>query len=66
MELTINGELKRFDDGTTLSEIINRLGIAEKVMAAAVNMKVVKKDKWGSYRPKDGDKIELLHFVGGG
>ena len=66
MKLTINGEEKRFEEGSTLAQIIEKLGIADKVMAAAVNMEVVKKERWDTFKPKDGDKIELLHFVGGG
>jgi len=66
MKIVVNGEEKTFDDGITLADIIEKLGIADKVMAAAVNMEVVKKDGWSSFVPKEGDKIELLHFVGGG
>ena len=66
MKIVVNGEKKEFEEGITLAQIIEKLGIADKVMAAAVNMEVVKKDQWHSYRPKEGDKIELLHFVGGG
>lgn len=66
MKIVVNGEEKNFENGLSLAEIIERLGIADKVMAAAVNMEVVKKDQWSSFRPKEGDKIELLHFVGGG
>ncbi len=66
MKLIVNGEEKIFDEAVTLARIIEKLGIGDKVMAAAVNMEVVKKEQWNSYRPKEGDKIELLHFVGGG
>ena len=66
MKVIVNGEERVFDDGTTLAQIIEKLGIADKVMAAAVNMEVVKKERWESFCPKEGDKIELLHFVGGG
>ncbi|WP_457594905.1 sulfur carrier protein ThiS [Hydrogenimonas sp.] len=66
MRVTVNGEEKRFEEGTTLQKIMEELGIVEKVMAAAVNMEVVKKEKWSSFSPKEGDRIELLHFVGGG
>ncbi|WP_300365553.1 sulfur carrier protein ThiS [Hydrogenimonas sp.] len=66
MRVIVNGEEKQFEDGITLAKLIEELGIAEKVMAAAVNMEVVKKDQWDRFVPKEGDKIELLHFVGGG
>ena len=66
MELIINGENKSFDDTFSLQQIITDLQIEDKVMAAAVNMDIVKKDNWKDFTPKNGDKIELLQFVGGG
>ncbi|MDD2895610.1 MAG: sulfur carrier protein ThiS [Aliarcobacter sp.] len=66
MTLIINGETKEFSDSLTLQNIITDLQIENKVMAAAVNMNIVKKDDWNSFIPKNDDKIELLQFVGGG
>lgn len=66
MELIINGENKSFDDSFSLQQIITNLQIEDKVMAAAVNMNIVKKDNWEDFIPKNNDKIELLQFVGGG
>ncbi|MGM0623659.1 MAG: sulfur carrier protein ThiS [Campylobacterota bacterium] len=66
MKLIVNEIEKEFDRGITLSRLIEELQISDKVMALAVNMEVVKKDRWQSYTPKDGDEIELLNFVGGG
>lgn len=66
MKLIINGEDKVFEEGNSLKNIIASLQAEEKVMAAAVNMDIVKKDEWINYFPKENDKIELLQFVGGG
>lgn len=66
MKLVINGEDKTFIDSSSLKDIIVSLKIEDKVMAAAVNMDIVKKDDWDNFIPKDADKIELLQFVGGG
>ena len=66
MQIIINGEDKQFDDNFSLQEIITSLKIEDKVMAAAINMEIVKKDDWKTYIPKDNDKLELLQFVGGG
>lgn len=66
MKITINGEERECSEGATLALLINDLGIKVKVMAAAVNMNVVKKADWESYLLSDEDKVELLHFVGGG
>ncbi|MDD2640585.1 MAG: sulfur carrier protein ThiS [Sulfurimonadaceae bacterium] len=66
MQLIINGETKEFDEGTSLQSVITALQIEDKVMAAAVNMQIVKKDDWSNFRLNDSDKLELLQFVGGG
>ena len=66
MTLIINGETKEFSDGFSLQNIITDLQIDSKVMAAAVNMNIIKKDDWNKFIPKNDDKIELLQFVGGG
>lgn len=66
MNITVNGDVRECAKETTLASLINDLGIKVKVMAAAVNMEVVKKDDWKNYMIKEDDRIELLHFVGGG
>jgi len=66
MKLIINGQSKEFMDNLTLQEIIDNLQITNKVMAAAVNMEIIKKDTWSAFKPKENDIIELLNFVGGG
>ena len=66
MKLTINGEVREFAEGITLQNALNELSLDGKVMAAAVNMEIVKQDAWNEYSLKDGDKLELLDFVGGG
>ncbi|WP_044417163.1 sulfur carrier protein ThiS [Halarcobacter anaerophilus] len=66
MNLIVNGEEKNFEKDSTLEEIIHELKIEEKVMAAAVNMEIVKKDEWNSFVVRENDKLELLQFVGGG
>lgn len=66
MFVKVNGESREFQEGTTLYDVIHLLGLQERVMAAAVNMQIVKQDGWNSAVLNDGDTIELLDFVGGG
>ena len=66
MNIIVNGETRKFKNESTLLEILNELSLESKVMAAAVNMEIVKQDSWNSYKLNDGDKLELLDFVGGG
>jgi sulfur carrier protein len=64
--LIINGEKKEFHVNATLAEVLKELSLEGKVMAAAVNMDIVKQDNWATHSLCDGDKLELLDFVGGG
>ena len=66
MNIMLNGEQREFEEGITLGALIQKEGVSEKVMAAAVNMQIVKKEDWNSRKLEQGDKIELLQFVGGG
>lgn len=66
MQVKVNGEIREMAEGTTLQELIRSLGLEAKVMAAAVNMQIVKQDVWNSAVLHEGDAVELLDFVGGG
>lgn len=65
MQLIINGE-RRECKSQTIQMLLEEIGIEEKVMAAAVNMNVVKKEQWATFIISENDKIEFLQFVGGG
>ena len=66
MNIIVNGQDKDCSEGTTIEELLKVLGLEGKVMAAAINMDIVKQDSWNTHRLNDGDKLELLDFVGGG
>jgi sulfur carrier protein len=66
MKIIINGEIREFKQGITLKEVLKELSLDDKVMAAALNMEIVKQDNWESCVLKENDKLELLDFVGGG
>jgi len=66
IEVIVNGETKAYSQEITLLEMMKELNIVDKVMAAAVNMNIVKQDAWNIHQLNNGDKVELLDFVGGG
>ena len=66
MKIIVNGNEKEFKASITLQSLLNELSLDGKVMAAAVNMNIVKQDSWEKHILEDGDKLELLDFVGGG
>lgn len=66
MEIIVNGESQHIKENSTVLELLDKLKVKEKTMAVAINMKIVKKEEWKSHVIHEGDKLELLHFVGGG
>ena len=66
MTLTINGEPRDFPDGLTLAALIAQLGMKADRVAVELNLEIVPRGNWDSTRLKDGDKLEIVHFVGGG
>ena len=66
MKIVVNGHEKEFEENITLALALEKLELVGKVMAAAVNMEIVKQDSWDKHLLKEGDKLELLDFVGGG
>jgi sulfur carrier protein len=66
MKVIINGETINVAQDTNLKKLLVNLELDEKVMAAAINMEIIKQSNWDNHILKDGDKLELLDFVGGG
>lgn len=66
--LVVNGFVYDYDiDGpATLFELIGLMGLAGKKLVAEVNGDIVKQDRFCSRSLMDGDRIELIKFVGGG
>jgi len=66
MNLVINGEDRQFDSLSTVSSLLERLGMKADRVAVELNRELVPRDRWPSTQLSDGDKLEIVHFVGGG
>ncbi len=66
MKLLINGEERSFDDDLTLAALVEQLGVKADRVAVELNQIIVRRDAWGGTRLRDGDRLEIVHFVGGG
>ena len=66
MKLTINGDSRDFSDGLTLAALIAQLGMKSDRVAVELNLEIVPRPQWENTQLKDGDKLEVVHFVGGG
>lgn len=66
MQVSINGEGRSFDSVSTLSDLVNFLGMKSDRVAVELNREIVSRDQWPTTQLKDGDQLEIVHFVGGG
>jgi thiamine biosynthesis protein ThiS len=66
MTLTINGESRDFPNGITLAALVAQLGMKGDRVAVELNLEIVPRPQWESTVLKNGDKLEIVHFVGGG
>lgn len=66
MRLQINGDEREFSDGLTLAELVAQLGMKSDRVAVELNREIVPRSQWGDTALHDNDKLEIVHFVGGG
>jgi thiamine biosynthesis protein ThiS len=65
MNLIINGESQTLL-ADTLSALVEQLGMKSDRVAIELNREIVPRDQWTETRLADGDRLEIVHFVGGG
>ena len=66
MQLTVNGEARAFDPPLTVEELLARMGMDGRKVAVELNREVVPKSRYGAIALGPGDRIEIVHFIGGG
>jgi thiamine biosynthesis protein ThiS len=66
LRLIINGQEREINTVKTLAELVRELDISVPHFAAAVNSQVIPKSRYESTEIRDGDKVEIVHAVGGG
>ena len=66
MEIIINGEKKQLSQTLSLSELLTHFSLSAERIAIELNREVVRRKDWGNIKVGEGDKLEVIHFVGGG
>jgi thiazole synthase len=64
--VTINGEQRRVPHGTTLAQLIAEVGLDPVRVAVERNLEIVPRSSHATMALAEGDRIELVQFVGGG
>lgn len=69
LKLTINGQPREFDElgpRTTLPDLIESLKLKSDRVALELNGEICPRSVWSTTAVTDGDRVEIVHFVGGG
>ena len=66
MQIVLNGETRTLEPGTTLAALVASLGLGGRRMAVEVNEEVIPRSEYADHVLGDGDRVEIVHAVGGG
>jgi thiamine biosynthesis protein ThiS len=66
MKLVINGDDREFISVSTVSSLLDQLNMKPDRVAVELNRELLPRDRWTATQLQDGDKLEIVHFVGGG
>ncbi|RUL74390.1 sulfur carrier protein ThiS [Dyella choica] len=66
MQITLNGHPHDCGDTLTLTELLHEAGYAGRRVAVEVNQEIVPRSQHGAYSLRQGDKVEIVHAIGGG
>jgi len=65
-KIQLNGSIFEINRGTNLNELLNKLKIQKNKIAVEVNGTIVEKEKYTNLVLSKDDKVEIVHFIGGG
>ena len=65
-KIQLNGDPYEINGRTNLNELLNMLKIQKNKVAIEVNGEIIQKDKYQSLILRKDDKVEIVHFIGGG
>jgi len=66
MQIIVNGEQKQVEPGLTAAALVEQMGLGGRRIAMEVNLEILPRSRYAEHAFADGDRIEIVHFVGGG
>ncbi len=66
MQIIINGEARDLAGEMSLTDLLQMLGMKADRVAVELNREIVRRESWAQTALHDGDRLEIVHFVGGG
>lgn len=66
MKLVINGQEREVENVNTLADVVTSFGLNDRIIVIEHNLNIVPREFYAETAVAEGDKIEIVHFVGGG
>jgi sulfur carrier protein len=66
MEILINGEVQQVNEACTVADLLDSLSLTDKRLALEVNLEIVPRSTYTEHRLNEGDRVEIVHAIGGG
>ena len=66
LRIHVNGESQEVADELSLQDLVDNLNLAPKRLAIELNQNVVRRGDWPTMILREDDRVEIVHFVGGG
>jgi thiamine biosynthesis protein ThiS len=66
ISIYVNGEARQVPEDLTLASLMDRLQLPADRVAVELNLEIVPRNRWSETTIREGDRLEVVHFVGGG
>ncbi len=66
MQISVNGESRQVPDGATAAQLVELLGLTGRRLAMEVNGEILPRSRHANHSLDPGDRVEIVHAVGGG
>jgi sulfur carrier protein len=66
MQIFLNGQTLELPGSISLAQLLEQQGFAQRRVAVEINMSIVPKSRHGEHMLDEGDKVEIVHALGGG
>ncbi len=66
MQIQVNGEMRAAETGATVADLLRQLDVRAERVAVELNLEVLDRQEFGRRELREGDRVEILNFIGGG
>lgn len=66
MELIVNGETQQLPEGMTVMLLLEKMALTDRRLAVEVNLEIVPRSQYLTHELQAGDRVEIVHAIGGG